>query len=160
MTAMHTHAMNDPRITVLLVGDDRADAGQMQDARAGTGEYTFHVEWVMRLDDAPERLDREGIGMIQLDLTLPDGQDLDVFHQVLKAAPNTLILVPSAARDEEIARLATRFAVCKFEPLLVTGVQIPHRGSDHARSLPDTNESVRDKFARRGNERGNSNRTS
>jgi diguanylate cyclase (GGDEF)-like protein/PAS domain S-box-containing protein len=105
--------MNDSRITVLLVEDDPADARQIQDALAGTGdnptgENTFHVEWVMRLDDALERLDREGIEMILLDLTLPDGQGLDVFHQVYEAAPNALILVLSAAFDEEIARLAVQ----------------------------------------------------
>jgi diguanylate cyclase (GGDEF)-like protein/PAS domain S-box-containing protein len=105
--------MNDSRITVLLVEDDSADARLVQDALAGTdgsssGENTFHVEWVTRLDDALERLDREGIAMILLDLTLPDGQGLDVFHQVFEAAPNALILVLSAARDEEIARLAVQ----------------------------------------------------
>jgi diguanylate cyclase (GGDEF)-like protein/PAS domain S-box-containing protein len=105
--------MNDSRITVLLVEDDPADARQIQDALAGTGdnstgENTFHVEWVMRLDDALERLDREGIEMILLDLTLPDGQGFDVFHQVFEAAPNALILVLSAARDEEIARQAVQ----------------------------------------------------
>ena len=105
--------MNDSRITVLLVEDDPADARQIQDALAGTGdnstgENTFHVEWVMRLDDALERLDREGIEMILLDLMLPDGQGLDVFHQVFKAAPNALILILSAARDEEIARQAVQ----------------------------------------------------
>jgi diguanylate cyclase (GGDEF)-like protein/PAS domain S-box-containing protein len=105
--------MNDSRISVLLVEDDPADARQIQDALAGTadnstGVNTFHVEWVMRLDDALERLDKQGIEMILLDLMLPDGQGLDVFHQVFKAAPNALILVLSAARDEENARLAVQ----------------------------------------------------
>ena len=42
--------------------------------------------------------------MILLDLTLPDGQGLNAFDQVFQAAPNALILVLSAVRDEEIAR--------------------------------------------------------
>jgi diguanylate cyclase (GGDEF)-like protein/PAS domain S-box-containing protein len=105
--------MNDPLTTVLLVEDDPADARLIQDALAATGgsspgDNTFHVEWVMRLDDALERLDREGIEMILLDLMLPDGHGLDVFHQVFNAAPNAPILVLSAARDEEIARLAVQ----------------------------------------------------
>jgi len=106
---MYTLAINDPRTTILLVEDDPADARRIKDAPAGTegsssGENTFHVEWVTRLEDALERLDRDGIAVILLDLTLPDGQGLKAFDQVFEAAPNALILVLSAARDEEIAR--------------------------------------------------------
>ena len=113
MPTTHTHAMNNFRITVLLVEDDPADARRVQDALANTdgsssGENTFHVEWVTRLDDALERLDREGIAMILLDLTLPDGQGLDAFDQVFEAAPNALILVLSAKHNEEIARQAVQ----------------------------------------------------
>jgi diguanylate cyclase (GGDEF)-like protein/PAS domain S-box-containing protein len=105
--------MNDSPITVLLVEDNPADARQIQDALAATGvsstgENTFHVEWVTRLDVALDRLDREGIAMILLDLTLPDGQGLEAFNQVFEAAPNALILVLSAKHDEEIARLAVK----------------------------------------------------
>ena len=73
-----------------------------------TGGNTFHVEWVARLDDALERLDREGIATILLDLTLPDGQGLEAFDQVFEAAPDALILVLCAAGDEEIARQAVQ----------------------------------------------------
>jgi diguanylate cyclase (GGDEF)-like protein/PAS domain S-box-containing protein len=101
--------MNDSQITVLLVEDDVADARLIQDALAGTGdsstgEITFRVEWVTRLADGLERLGRDDIAMILLDLTLPDGQGLDAFDQVFEAAPNALILVMSAVRDEAIAR--------------------------------------------------------
>jgi diguanylate cyclase (GGDEF)-like protein/PAS domain S-box-containing protein len=108
---MYTLAMNDPRTTILLVEDDSADARQIQDALAGTGdnttgENTFHVEWVTRLDAALERLRGEDIAVILLDLTLPDGQGLEAFYQVFEAVPNALILVMCAARDVEIARQA------------------------------------------------------
>jgi PAS domain-containing protein len=63
---------------------------------------------VTRICDALERLGREGIEVILLDLTLPDGQGLKAFDRVSQAAPNALILVLSAARDEEIARQAVR----------------------------------------------------
>jgi len=108
---MYTLAINDPRTTILLVEDDSADARQIQDALAGTGdnttgENTFHVEWVTRLDAALERLRGEDIAVILLDLTLPDGQGLEAFYQVFEAVPNALILVMCAARDVEIARQA------------------------------------------------------
>ena len=95
--------MNDPQTTILLVEDDPVYARLIQDALTGTGENTFHVEWVARLDAALERLDREGMATILLDLTLPDGQGLEAFDQVFEAAPNALILVLCAAGDEEIA---------------------------------------------------------
>lgn len=105
--------MNDPRTTILLVEDDPAYATRVKDALAGTGdnssgENTFHVEWVTRLDAALERLRGGDIAMILLDLTLPDGHGLEVFDQVFEAAPKALILVLCAARDEEIARQAVQ----------------------------------------------------
>ena len=100
--------MDDPQTSILLVEADPVDARLIQNALTGTGENTIHVEWISRLDDALERLDREGIATILLDLMLPDAQGLEVFHQVYKAAPDALILVLCAARDEEIARQAVQ----------------------------------------------------
>ena len=105
--------MDDTQTTILLVADDTADARLIQDALADTtdnsrGVKTFHVEWVTRIDDALERLDRKGIATILLDLTLTDGQGLEAFDQVFEAAPDALILVLCAARDEEIARQAVQ----------------------------------------------------
>ena len=96
--------MNVAPTTVLLVEDDPADAGLIQEALAGTGDSPFRVEWVTRLSDALERLGRESIEVVLLDLTLPDGQGIEAFDQVLQAAPNALILVLSAASDEATAR--------------------------------------------------------
>ncbi|NMG73990.1 EAL domain-containing protein [Aromatoleum diolicum] len=98
--------MNTPPTTVLLVEDDPADAGLIQAALASTDEQPFRVEWVTRLSDAIERLGREGIEVVLLDLTLPDGQGIEAFDQVHQAAPNALILVLSGATDEEAPRLA------------------------------------------------------
>ncbi len=109
----NAHAMNDTPTTVLLVEDDPTDARLIQEALAGTGDSptgvnTFRVEWVRRLPDALDRLGREGFEVILLDLALPDGQGIAAFDQVFQAAPNALILVLSAAGDEETARQAVR----------------------------------------------------
>jgi diguanylate cyclase (GGDEF)-like protein/PAS domain S-box-containing protein len=98
--------MIDTPITVLLVEDAPADAGLIQAGLAGDG--AFRVEWVTRLADALERLGRAGIDVVMLDLTLPDGQGLGVFDQVIEAAPDALILILSPARDEAVARLAVQ----------------------------------------------------
>jgi len=96
---MHTAPTN-----VLLVEDDPVDAGLIQAVLTSVDDGPFGVEWVTRLSDALERLGRERVEVILLDLMLPDGQGLEVFDQVFQAAPNALILVLSAARDEKIAR--------------------------------------------------------
>jgi diguanylate cyclase (GGDEF)-like protein/PAS domain S-box-containing protein len=100
--------MNDATTTLLIVEDDSADAALIQTALTGAGGNPFHVERVARLSDALERLGREDIEVILLDLTLPDGQGIAVFDQVFEAAPNALIMVLTTASDEAIANLAVQ----------------------------------------------------
>lgn len=98
--------MSDAPTTVLLVEDDPDDAALIQTALADSVGRRFRVEWVRRLSDAVERLGREGVEVVLLDLGLPDGKGVAAFDQVLKAAPKALILVLSGAADEESARQA------------------------------------------------------
>jgi len=100
--------MKDALITVLLVEDDPVAAGLIVDALAVARDKQFHVEWVMRLSDALEHLGKAVVDVVLLDLTLPDGQGLGVLDKVLQAAPNALILILSAASDEETALQAVQ----------------------------------------------------
>ncbi len=100
--------MTDIPTTILLVEDDPADAKQIQEALTGAGGSRFRVEWVTRLSEALERLREAEIELILLDLTLPDGQGVEVLDRVFEAAPNALIMVLSAANDEAIANLAVQ----------------------------------------------------
>ncbi len=100
--------MNDAPTTVLLVEDDAAEARLIQEALAGPSDSPFRVEWVTRLSDALQRLRKEAVEVILLDLTLPDGQGIEAFDLVSQAAPNAMILVLSAASDEEVARQAVQ----------------------------------------------------
>ncbi len=101
-------ALNDTPATVLLVADDAADAGLIQAALTGGDEGAFRVERVTRLSEALERLGREDIAVVLLDLTLPDGQGIELFDQVLTAARCTPVLVLCAAGNEEDACRAVR----------------------------------------------------
>ncbi len=101
-------AMNDAQTTVLLVEGDPDVALSIRDALVGNGDNPFRVEWVSRLADAVERLGSAAVEVILLDLMLPDGRGVEVFDRVFQAAPNALILVLSAANDEETARQAVR----------------------------------------------------
>jgi diguanylate cyclase (GGDEF)-like protein/PAS domain S-box-containing protein len=93
---------------VLLVEDDRTDAVLILKALADPEDGSFEVEWVTCLADALERLARERIDVVLLDLTLPDGEGIEAFDRVFRAAPEALILVLSAVDDEETARRAVR----------------------------------------------------
>ncbi len=91
---------------VLLVEDDRTDAVLILKALADPKDGSFEVEWVTCLADALERLARGGIDVVLLDLTLPDGEGIEAFDRVFRAAPEALILVLSAVDDEETGRRA------------------------------------------------------
>ncbi|MBI3524343.1 MAG: EAL domain-containing protein [Betaproteobacteria bacterium] len=113
----HEPLSGDLPTNVLLVEDDPADARLIQEALAGNGGNggnggnrgrQFRVEWVTRLSAALERMGRGGVEVILLDLTLPDGQGVEAFEQVLQVAPKAMILALSAASDEESARQAVQ----------------------------------------------------
>ena len=98
--------MNSTTTSVLLIEDDPTDAGLIQAALADLPGRRFHVEWVICLADAIERLANGLVDVILLDLTLPDGQGILAFDQVFAATPDALILVLSTESDEELARQA------------------------------------------------------
>jgi diguanylate cyclase (GGDEF)-like protein/PAS domain S-box-containing protein len=106
MNPLKTTAPNAVSTNILLIEDDLEDAALIQAALAGAGCSSFHVERVVRLSDALERLAKKDIEVILLDLSLPDGQGLEAFNQVFQASPNSLILVLSGLTDEETARQA------------------------------------------------------
>lgn len=93
---------------VLLVEDDRTDAGLILKALTDAEDDSFRVEWVTCLADALDRLARGGVDVVLLDLTLPDGEGIEAFDRVFQVAPEALILVLSSADDEETARRAVR----------------------------------------------------
>jgi len=98
--------MTNRTITVLLIEDIAADAELIQSALADAGDSSFRIEWVVSLAAALERLAREGVEVILLDLALSDGQGIVAFDQLIQAAPNALILVLSGTSDEEIVHQA------------------------------------------------------
>ena len=100
--------MKDKTTIVLLIEDDPADAKLIQDALAAEVDSPFRVEWVTLLSAGLERLSKEGVDVVMLDLTLPDARGIEAFDQVFQAAPDVLILVLSGLTDEELARQAVQ----------------------------------------------------
>lgn len=71
------------------------------------------IEWVRSCTKGLERLDgdpqrRDDIVAIFVDLFLHDGKGIDTFDRLFAAAPDIPILILSALRDEDTARLAVQ----------------------------------------------------
>ena len=98
--------MNDKTTIVLLIEDDPADARLIREALSAEVDSPFRVEWVTLLSAGLERLSKEGVDVVMLDLSLPDVQGIEAVDQVCLAAPDLLILVLSGLTDEEVARQA------------------------------------------------------
>ncbi len=98
--------VNDFHNKLLLIEGDPADAKVIQAALADIGYGPFDVESVRQLSDGYERLGKEGIGAVLVDLFLPDSQGIETLDKLLLAAPHVPILVLSGPGDEDIAMQA------------------------------------------------------
>lgn len=92
---------------LLLIESNPADAKLIKDALRNDSA-NFTVEWVTSLSEALKYLAKNPIEVVLLDLALPDGKGLGAFDKVTAAAPDALILVLSAATDEELMRAALK----------------------------------------------------
>jgi DNA-binding response OmpR family regulator len=91
---------------ILLIEDDPAVAGVIQEALAGASDSPFIIEWVRQLSDGIERLRKEVITAVLLDLFLPDSQGINTFVKLSLAVPYVPILVLGGLDDEDIAKEA------------------------------------------------------
>lgn len=93
----------DQRIRVLLIEDDAGDALLVREMLAEIKSQTFVLTHSDRVGKAMQQLATVEFDVILLDLSLPDGQGLDLVKQVRQAAPETPVVVMSGLRDEELA---------------------------------------------------------
>jgi diguanylate cyclase (GGDEF)-like protein/PAS domain S-box-containing protein len=91
---------------VLLVENDPAILTVVQDELARTCDGSFTIVWVRQLSEAAERLKKEAISAVLLDLFLPDSQGVHSFFKVSSAAPHVPILVLAGSGDEDTAKEA------------------------------------------------------
>jgi len=90
-------------IRILLVEDDVGDALLVEEMLSGLKAPLFAVTHVDRVAKAMDQLRVACFGAILLDLSLPDGQGMELVKAVRQAAPGTPIVVMSGQRDEELA---------------------------------------------------------
>jgi sigma-B regulation protein RsbU (phosphoserine phosphatase) len=91
------------KVRVLLIEDNPGDARLIQLMLSGEGGELFDIEQVERLEPGLQRVAAGGIGVVLLDLSLPDSHGLDTFTQLHARAPHLPIIVLSGLNDTTIA---------------------------------------------------------
>ena len=91
------------QISILLVEDDLGDALLVQEMLSEIKDPLFAVTHVDRVAKALDQIREAQFGVILLDLSLPDGQGLELVKVVRQAAPETPIVVMSGQRDDDFA---------------------------------------------------------
>lgn len=88
---------------VLLIEDNRGDAGLIQQMLTGAPIISLQLRWVDTLSKGLSALDHHPVDAILLDLNLPDSSGLQTFQQVHSAAPHVPIVVLTGFDDDKIA---------------------------------------------------------
>jgi two-component system cell cycle response regulator len=95
-------------ISVLLVEDNPADIYLVRRILAETPDFPASVESVSRISAAIERLGRDGVDLVLLDLSLPDSTGLATFRRLAASMPAVPVVVLSGYDDEHTALEAVR----------------------------------------------------
>ena len=95
--------MSEGHIKVLHIEDDRISTDVVRGMLAGTPGASFEFESADRLDRGLERLSKDGVDVVLLDLGLPDSHGMETFRRVRAAALQAAIIVFTGTEDEEMA---------------------------------------------------------
>src|SRR4051794_5542348 len=88
---------------VLLIEDNPGDARLIREMIAEESGAAFEIEFAPRLAQGLERLSAGGIGLVLLDLSLPDSMGLDTFAKVYAHSPAVPIIVLTGTDDDSLA---------------------------------------------------------
>jgi diguanylate cyclase (GGDEF)-like protein/PAS domain S-box-containing protein len=97
---------NDACLTILLIQNNPAVAGQIGKALAASDAGSFEVESVQQLSQGLERLSKKGIAAVLLDLSLPDSEGVETFDRCFAASPDIPILILAGDGAEVLAKEA------------------------------------------------------
>ncbi len=99
---MSREIKNNP-ISILLVEDNPGDVAFFREMLGEINTVQFELTHCTTLSRALTLLSKGSFGIILLDLSLPDGKELDTVTRTHAAAPNVPIVVMSGLGDEELA---------------------------------------------------------
>jgi CheY-like chemotaxis protein len=94
-----TRASAGPRLSVLLVEDDRADALLVEELIADAA-VDVDFAWTPSISDAELQLARNRPDCVLLDLNLPDATGIDALERIGKSDPGIPIIVLTGLNDE------------------------------------------------------------
>lgn len=97
------HEMSDEPINILLIEDNPGDVQLIQEMLIEGEKDWFALECVDRLSIGLTRLTTNNIGLVLLDLGLPDSQGFDTFARTYAEAPRVPIVVLGDFVDEAMA---------------------------------------------------------
>lgn len=95
--------MEKKRTLVLLVEDDKSYANFIQEAIRDNVEVLFDIIHAESFKEAVGYIDREDIGVILLDLLLPDTSGLKTFYRIKEKAGDVPIVIITSLADEGLA---------------------------------------------------------
>ena len=95
--------MNGRSANVLLVEDNPGDARLISAMLDEAGPEQFRLARVDRLSAGLDALSRGGVGVVLLDLSLPDSLGMETFTRVFAHAPQIPIIVLTGTDDETMA---------------------------------------------------------
>lgn len=98
--------MEDKKINVLILEDNKPDIDLIRDMLKEAKEDLFNVEVCNTLAKGLDRLVQDNIDVVLLDLTLPDSIGLDTFGRVHAHAPLIPIVVVTSSAEESQAIIA------------------------------------------------------
>ncbi len=94
---------DDGQISVLIVEDNRLDAKVVSEQFRRQGQDQFQLHVAGTLARGIEIVKEENIGLIMLDLSLPDSEGLAAFVEISADAPTTPVVILTGNADESVA---------------------------------------------------------
>ncbi len=91
---------------ILLIQDDPDSAKNICGTLSTASGGSFEVEWVRNLSEGLERLSKNGIDAVLLELALPDSSGLETFDKLLAEAADVPILILGGNDNEAEAKEA------------------------------------------------------
>ena len=95
--------MKTKTCAVLLIEDNQADAQLIMEILREEPESAIRILHVDNLDRGLETLERGGIDVVLLDLTLPDSSGHNTFAMLAKHVPTMPVIVLTGMDDKELA---------------------------------------------------------
>ncbi len=103
-----------PTVTVLMIEDDPLYAHVIRRYLQDPSAHGLEIKCADRLAAGLETLSCEHIDLVLLDLSLPDSEGYDTFHNLRQAAPAVPVIVLTGFEDDEMAKRAVRHGAQDF----------------------------------------------